>query len=42
VSVKGKLEEFAIVSAKHRSWFLFDRVAHLAERSDAHIYHVCL
>ena len=25
--LRGKLEEFAIVSAKHRSWFLFDRVA---------------
>ena len=31
--LRGKLEEFAIVSAKHRSWFLFDRVARLAERS---------
>jgi hypothetical protein len=34
VSVKGEIEEFAIVSAKHRSWSAFDRVACLAERGE--------
>jgi len=42
VCLLEEIEEFAIVSAKHRSWFLFDRVARLAERGEDYFCHVCL
>jgi hypothetical protein len=42
VSVKGEFEELVILSAKHRSWCVFDRVACLAERGENHFCNACL
>jgi len=42
VLLSGISEKLGIFSAKHRSWFLFDRVSRLAERGEAYFCNVCL
>jgi hypothetical protein len=42
VPVRGKVEEVAIFSTKHRPWSVFNRVARIAECGELYVRHVCL